>query len=65
MDFYFNDNEIRELFWYINFKDGQLVPDIVFNSDQYAVLTTYEDFFKCKQTETAHFFLIAKHFSTE
>ncbi len=65
MDFYFNNNEIKELFWYINFKDGQLIPDIAFNSDQYTVISTYEDFYKCQQTETAHFFLIAKDFYIE
>jgi hypothetical protein len=65
MDFYFNDNEIEELFRYINFKNGQLIPDIVFNSDQYIVLSTYEDFFKCQQTETTHFFLKAESFSIE
>ena len=65
MNFYFGDKEIRELFWYINFKGGQVIPDILYNSDHYVAATTYEDFVRYQQIETTHFFLIDKTFFIE
>lgn len=58
MEFYFSDSEIEELFRYISSKGGGFIPDLLYESDKYIVLDTYQELKEIQQTKTAHFFLI-------
>ena len=58
MEFYFNDNDRKELFNFIKFKGGRFVPDVLFNSEKYVIISNEEEFDKYQRNETTHFFLL-------
>jgi hypothetical protein len=65
MEFYFNDYDRKELFNFIQLKGGKLIPDIFFSSEEYKLISDYEDFFHYQESETTHFFLIDNNFIIE
>ncbi|WP_139302413.1 hypothetical protein [Mucilaginibacter polytrichastri] len=65
MEFFFNNDERKELFNFIQLKGGLLIPDVFFKSEEYVPIVDYEEFSRFQRTETTHFFLIADEFVIE
>ncbi|MBS1527293.1 MAG: hypothetical protein JST19_16695 [Bacteroidetes bacterium] len=61
--FYFSSDEWERLFNYILFTGSNLVPDIVYDSEQYNLITSFSDFIYYQKNETTHFFLINDKFT--
>ena len=65
MEFYFNNGERRELFNFIQLKGGKFIPDVFFNSEEYLILSDYNEFSFYQSEKTTHFFLVDNRFLLE
>ncbi|WP_286776782.1 hypothetical protein [Sphingobacterium sp. UBA2074] len=65
MEFYFNDNEIKNLFEFLMSIEGKLIPDLLYEDSNYRILRNYEDFDSILKYQTVHFFLISDSFQIE
>lgn len=65
MKFYFNDNEVKDLFAFLTSIEGKLIPDLLYEDYNYRILRSYEDFDSILRYQTIHFFLISDSFQIE
>jgi hypothetical protein len=64
-DFYFNDEDRKDLFNFIQLKGGKLIPDLLYKSDEYIVISDYDEFLNYIENESTHFLLIDEKFLIE
>ncbi|MFA6246439.1 MAG: hypothetical protein WC615_05825 [Mucilaginibacter sp.] len=65
MEFYFNDDDRKELFNFIQLKGGKFIPDVGYETDNYIIIADCEEFMHYQRSETTHFFLIDAKYSLE
>lgn len=63
--FYFNKGEWAELFKFIEMTGGRVIPDIFYESDQYVVLSNFEEFMEYQEHRSVHFFLTNDRFTVQ
>src|SRR5471030_2633998 len=63
--FYFNNDEWKELFEYLQICKSKIIPDIRYDVEQYYIISDFEEFIKYQEHKTVHFFLINDIFTLE
>jgi hypothetical protein len=65
IEFYYNKNEWKELFEYLQINKSKLIPDVFYDTEQYYMISDFEEFIKYQEYKTVHFFLINDIFTLE
>ena len=63
--FYITDQERIDLFHYIRQQGGELVPDLLYQTESYVTVANTEQFVHLQQNETIRFFIISPSFQFE
>lgn len=63
--FYFNDQDIEDLFNFIQLKGGKFVPDIFFASSEYITIDNVNSFNHYRAKETTHFFITDETYTSK
>lgn len=63
--FYFNSEEWRELFEYLQMTGSRIIPDLLYDAEQYHVIKDFDEFIDYQKNKTTHFFFINDVFTFE
>lgn len=65
LEFYFNEDERKELINFILSSDTKIIPDILYNTPHYYVITKLSEFEYYSQNGASRFFLVNSNYTSK